>query len=231
MEPGMTEPWHTEEPSPAPEEPRRRGRLSSLLREALLTLALAGLLFFALRATVQNFRVQGYSMEPTVTNGEYILVNKLAYLHFSANGPARWLPFLSPGGDGLLYLFGPPQRGDLVVFHSPHCPTRGPGEQCIKRVIGLPGETVKIVRGQVYINGLPLREPYVKRRDSRSMKPFTVPPRSYFVMGDNRPGSYDSREWGAVSLEEIIGKAWASYWPPSAAQVLRASPPPELGRP
>lgn len=236
----MYEPWpntEIEPPTPEGEEPeapppRRRGsRIGPAIRELLVTLAMAALVFLALRASVQNFRVVGSSMEPTVVEGEYVLVNKLAYVRFDSSNPLHWMPFLTEGPNDNAYLLGPPQRGDMVVFHSPYCPTAGSGEQCIKRIIGLPGETVSIREGQVFINDIPLQEPYLGRHDRRSVDRYKVPANSYFAMGDNRPGSYDSRDWGAVRLKDVVGKAWVSYWPPSSASVLRASPPPQLDPP
>jgi signal peptidase I len=123
------------------------------------------------------------------------------------------IPTLVPGDRVLVskfwYHFQPPKRGQIVVFKYPLDPKR----DFIKRVIGLPGEVVSMEEGVVYIDGEPLAEPYVKNHDSFNMKPVRVPENAYFVMGDNRPNSQDSRFWGFVPKENLIGPAFFRYWP------------------
>ena len=186
--------------------------LEAMLREVLETLLFTLLIFFLVRSVIQNFRVEGYSMEPTLHTGQFIIVNRLEYLHLDLNFFRR----LFPGGEevppNLVYLFHPPRRGEIVVFEYPRDTTR----DYIKRVIGLPGETVEIRHGQVLINGVPLLEPYLSdaaRMQTGNMPPVQVPPNAVFVMGDNRSSSSDSRVWGPLPLENIVGKAWIIYWP------------------
>ncbi len=191
------------------------GRLGHTLREVVETVALTVLIFLVVRSLVQNFKVEGSSMEPSLHHNQYLLVARFAY--FSVDlGPVR--EFLGPVAgllpvpDGRVYLFQRPQRGDIVVFRFPNDPSR----DFIKRVIGLPGETVEVRNGQVYINGQPLDEPYLRERPSYTFQPVTVPPGHYFVLGDNRNNSSDSHIWGVVPESNIIGKAWFSYWPPGS---------------
>ena len=199
-----------------------------MLRDVLETLLFTLLIFFLVRSVVQNFRVDGSSMEPTLHTGQYIMVNRLIYAHIDLNIFSRWLP----GGENkeprLAYLFHLPRRGDIIVFEYP----RDTSRDFIKRVIGLPGETVEIRDHQVYINGVPLEEPYlsdVARRQMSHMAPVKVPPNAVFVMGDNRGNSSDSRNWGPLPLDRIVGKAWFTYWPadrwgliPNAEPILAA---------
>ena len=117
------------------------------------------------------------------------------------------------------YRLWSPHRGDIVVFKTPplaqvRC---GAGGTFVKRLIGLPGETWSEKDGYVYIDGRKLNEPYIKpgRRDTRTMGPIKIPPDHYFMMGDNRSSSCDSREWGTVPRKNLIGKVFAIYWPPS----------------
>jgi signal peptidase I len=126
-------------------------------------------------------------MEPNVHNGEYVIVNKTAYW-FGHN----------------------PQRGDVVVFQAPDQPQN----DRVKRVIGLPGDKVEVRSdGTVYVNGQQLEEPYLPPHHSGTSGTWTVPEDEYFVMGDNRSVSYDSREGGPVPRSNIIGKAWLIIWP------------------
>lgn len=136
---------------------------------------------------VQPVKVEGTSMQPHLADQERIFVNKFVY-HVSEIG-----------------------RGDIVVFWYP----KDPAKSFIKRVIGLPGETVIIEEGRVYVNGSPLNEPYVpgEYADASHFGPASVPPDSYFVLGDHRNSSNDSRNWGMVPASNIFGKAVLRYWP------------------
>ena len=142
---------------------------------------------------VQGFCVSGDCMQPHLYTGERVLANKMAY-----------------------YL-GTPTRGEIIIFHYP----KDPKEIYVKRVIGLPGETVAIQDGAVSINGKPLPEPYKTFAAHGDMAPQAVPSGQYFMMGDNRDVSDDSRYWGDLPRQDIIGKAVACYWPPTRCQVLR----------
>lgn len=167
-------------------------KMRTLIRETLQVILLALVIFFAIHFMIQNFRIDGTSMEPNVHNGEYVIVNKTAY----------WF-----GHD--------PHRGDVVVFQAPDQPQN----DRVKRVIGLPGETVEVTGdGTVYItdiddNRFKLEEPYLPSHHSGTSGTWTVPEDEYFVMGDNRSVSYDSREGGPVPRSNIIGKAWLIIWP------------------
>lgn len=154
----------------------------------LETVLLALVLFVAVRSALQNTRVDGHSMEPTLHDGQYLMVNKLAY------------------------RLGMPNRGDIVVFPSP----QDGGRALIKRVVGLPGEEVAIAGGQVYINGARLMEPYLAPNHGLGdWGPTVLGEGEYLVLGDNRNNSNDSRNFGPVREEELIGKAWFSIWPPA----------------
>lgn len=170
--------------------------MRSLVREILQVALLALVIFFALYFVVQNFRINGTSMEPNLDNGQFILVNKTAY-----------------------WFNRDPQRGDVVVFQAPELPPGEPEVDRIKRVIALPGETVEIKSdGTIYITlpgertSHPLEEPYITQQPITHFGPYTVPPEHYFVLGDNRIVSYDSRAWGTVPRDKIIGKAWLIIW-------------------
>lgn len=202
-------------PEEAAEPPAQRGgrrSTRSMLREMLETVLFTLLIFFLVRSVVQNFRVDGSSMEPNLHTGQYIMVSRIEYLHIDLNFFRRLLP----GGENvppeLAYLFHLPRRGDIVVFEYP----RDTSRDFIKRVIGLPGETVEIRDNQILIDGVPLNEPYLTdaaRSQMGSLTPVKVPPDAVFVMGDNRGNSSDSRSWGPLPLDRIVGKAWFTYWP------------------
>src|SRR5260221_5737892 len=160
-----------------------------LVREVIETIVLTVLMFLVIRFAVQNFNIEGTSMEPSLHNQELILVDK-------------WT-----------YLFRPPARGDVIVFVAPP----NPSEDYIKRVIGLPGDVVTIHNTTVTVNGRQLNEVYVKPENQGNQYPsFTnmvIPPGAYFVLGDNRAGSSDSRDWGCVPQKNIVGRAAVVYWP------------------
>lgn len=183
--------------------------MKSALREIIETVILALAIFFLMRAVVQNFKVEGSSMEPNLHNGQYLLVNKADYFAIDIDQVTRILPFLNWQRERFIYLFHPPQRGDVVVFRFPKEPSR----DFIKRVIATPGETVEIESGKVYINGMLLREHYIAEGPHYTLKSQVVPLDHYFVLGDNRNNSSDSHVWGVVPRENIVGKAWLSYWP------------------
>jgi signal peptidase I len=165
-------------------EKRRR-----FVREILEILTLTLLMFLILRFAVQNFRIDGPSMEPSLHNEEYILVDKAAY------------------------LFHEPERGDVIVFEYP----LDPQLDYVKRVIAIPGDIISVVGTQVTVDGITLNEPYVNKNDPGNPFPpinnRIVGPNEYFVMGDNRGDSSDSRQWGFVPRQNIIGKAAFIYWP------------------
>ncbi|HEY8477634.1 MAG TPA: signal peptidase I [Chloroflexota bacterium] len=196
--------------APVPtEETRKRGAdwqsfVLELLQTALLTLVI----FLLIRTVVQNFKVEGSSMEPTLHHGQYLLINRLAYLRLD-NTVLAQLPGLRDH-EGPIYLFGPPQRGDIIVFRAPDATDR----DLIKRVVALPGEVVEVRQRRVLVNGEPIPEPYIRALPNYDQPPQRVPPGHYYVLGDNRPFSSDSHMWGFVPEENIVGRAWLSYWPP-----------------
>jgi signal peptidase I len=173
----------------------------SLFQELLETLLLTLVLFGVARFSLQNFKVDGTSMVPTLLSGEYILVDKISY-RFHGDLPAR---------------------GDIIVFKFPQDTSR----DFIKRVIGLPGDTIAIkpVGGtyHTFVNGKMLDEAYIHGpidraypddcASAKTCTPHVVPPGDLFVMGDNRNFSYDSRRWGDLPKSDIIGRALISYWP------------------
>lgn len=154
------------------------------LVDVLETLVLAVVMFMVINSVTARVRVDGHSMDPTLQNGEFIIVNRLAY------------------------RFGQPSRGDIIVFNYPKNPT----QQFIKRVIGLPGDTVHIEGGRVYVNGTPLEEPYIAAPPQYTGT-WTVPEGQLFVLGDNRNQSSDSHAWGTLPLDLVVGKAVFVYWP------------------
>ena len=147
-------------------------------------------------------------MLPSLDNGQYIIVNKLAYAQFDM-GLFDFIPFYDAGEDSTHHLFGGPERGDVVVFQSPRYPER----DFIKRIIGEPGDKVEIRSGVVYINDEPIDEPYTQGATTCPCGPWQVGEDHYFVLGDHRSNSSDSRQFGPIAEESIIGKAWFSYWP------------------
>jgi signal peptidase I len=180
-----------------------------LLQTIVLTLAI----FLGVRSVVQNFRVEGASMEPTLETGQYLLISKVSYFHIEGTPLANILPTTHQGS--IEYLFGGPQRGDIVVFKAP----TQPDKDFIKRVIGLPGDTVLIKNGTVIVNGQPLNEPYIHFAATYTY-PFDgqakqIPDGYYFVLGDNRPNSSDSHLGWNVPVDNFVGRAWVSYWPPT----------------
>lgn len=191
--PGPFQPYDA--PTPAaepvlPAEKRARGRL---LREILETGFLTLLIFLGIKLVVQNFKIQGASMEPTLHDEQFLLVNKVLY-----------------------QLLGDPQRGDIVVFEAWQQGSNGEERDYIKRVIGVPGDTIEIRDNLVLVNNQVLSEPYLDDDNARSraVGPIVLGSSEYFVMGDNRDNSSDSRDFGPLEKDRIIGKAWLSYWPP-----------------
>ena len=179
--------------------------------EFVQTVLLALIIFLLIRNVVQNFRIDGISMEPNYHNGQFLIVNRFAYcpgLHLDIDPlGVHWQK---------TWCIREPKRGEVIVFVYP----RDPSRDFIKRVIGLPGETVEVIAGQVYINGQLLPQPFGPNPGSHNAGPVTVGPDELFVMGDNRNNSSDSRSWGTLPQELVIGKAWLSYWPPQYWSVV-----------
>lgn len=175
--------------------------MKPVLREFVQTTVLAAALFLLLQTVLQTFRVEQHSMEPTLHEGQYLVVNKMAYLELGSlitRSASAAEP--DPASAGAL---GSPQRGDIIVFSSP----TSPGQHLIKRVIALPGETVEVRDNHVFVDGVALDEPYVAAAPSYYLAPRVVPPDQFFVLGDNRNNSYDSHLFGYVPRGLILGKA------------------------
>lgn len=202
-------------------EARESKRKKSVYREMVETIVLTLLIFFLVRAVVQNFKVEGYSMEPSLHTGQYLLVNKLVYFRFDSNALRSLFLREKETEPNIVYPFHPPQRGDVVVFEYPQDPSR----DFIKRVIAVAGETVEVKNRRVLVNGVALSEPYIKDAPVYSMAPITVPQGNVFVLGDNRNNSSDSHVWGTLPIGNIIGKAWIRYWPPNQWGFLPQSQP------
>ena len=166
--------------------PTRVERWIRSLLEVLQTLVVAALLFFTVNLVTARIRVEGSSMEPTLQDGELVVVYRLAY---------RWQA---------------PTRGDIIVFRFPLDRATGASSSVSS---GLPGETIAVHDGKVWVNGGALTEPYIAAAP-RSDGQWVVPDGDLFVLGDNRNNSSDSQNWGPLPLREVIGKAVLVYWPP-----------------
>jgi signal peptidase I len=177
------------QPEPITEQPMDWRRF---VLDILETLVLAVVLYFGINAVSARVRVDGFSMRPTLQDGEYILVNKLAY------------------------KFTEPMRGDIVVFVFPI----NPEEDLIKRIIGLPGDTITVQDGVLSINGVAMDEPYINAPPAYNGT-WQVSEGELFVLGDNRNDSRDSHQWGLLPVENVIGRAVLIYWPPEEWQVIR----------
>ena len=185
--------------------------MRAVIREIIETIILSLLLFIGIQFAVQTYQVEGASMRPTLTQGQYLLVNKVVYRHLNVGGDAEGAVVGSEfSEDSLIFPFHPPQRGEVVIFSFPNDPSR----DFVKRVIGVPGDTVEIRGGRTFVNGKRIQESYADLDEYDDMDAYKVPPNTYFVLGDNRRHSNDSRDWGTVPLENIVGRAWVRYWPP-----------------
>lgn len=174
------------------------GKLSALLGSFILdilqvVLFAVAIFLFVYLLILQPHKIKGQSMDPTFKNGEFLLTDKLSY------------------------RFGEPQRGDVVVFKAPP----DDKDEFIKRIIGLPGEEVMVKNGRIYINNQLLEEQYLESTVYTQAgnylmegKSATVPSGEYILIGDNRPHSFDSRNFGPIRKEKFTGKAWVVYWPP-----------------
>ena len=179
--------------------------LARSLREITEALITAAVMFVLLQLTTQSYAVQGQSMAPTLESGQRILINRFVYF--------RDRDMLSQNG----YLFGGPQRGEVIVFAPPlDAPT-----EFVKRVIAVPGDVIDIAEGVVTVNGEVTEYVDAPTYVHSPEYPLTVPQDRYYVLGDNRDRSSDSRQWGLVEGGDIIGRVWFSYWPFDAARLFR----------
>ncbi len=172
----------------------------SALRELAEAALLALLLFLAFHSVMQAREVEGPSMQPNFFTGERLIVNRLGFMHIGDLPFAQLLPF------------GAPHRGDVIVFDPP---VPSPDDY-IKRIVGVPGDHVQIIGSKVYVNGQQLSEPYLHGVQTACGGPWCdvhLGPDQYYVLGDNRGNSSDSRFWGPVSTDRIVGSAWLVYFP------------------
>ena len=189
--------------------------MRSYLFEILETILMGLAVYIIVSTSIQTVKVDGESMDPTLEHGQHLIVNKIVYLN---------LPFqfrdgsVNSGADRFLF-FSNPSFGDMIVFHLAEQPTR----DLVKRVIGVPGDIVSMQNGVVYVNGLLLQEPYINHRGNDQVIPTLVQPGHYYVLGDNRVASSDSRLLGQIPQENIVGKAWLAYWPLSNFGTLRSA--------
>lgn len=183
---------------------RNKKRVLWEYTEAIVTALILALLIRAY--VIQAFKIPSGSMIPTLVIGDHILVNKFIY--------GSKIPF----SDKRVIVFKKPQKGDIIVFKYPEDPSR----DFIKRVIAVEGDVIESKNKAVYVNGKPASEPYTQHTDNSikllgmeprdNFGPLIVPKNKYFVMGDNRDQSYDSRYWGYVDMKDIKGKALILYW-------------------
>lgn len=183
--------YRTEELPPQEDLPETKPSMTRFLVETLQTVILAVVLYFLIDSVVARVRVENISMEPTLYPGEFLLVNKITY------------------------RLGDIRRGDIVVFHFPN----DPREDYIKRVIGLPGDTITVQDKEVLVNNSKLTEPYISASPQYSGE-WIVPEDSIFVLGDNRNQSSDSHSWGFVPHANVVGKAEMIYWPFAKLKIL-----------
>jgi signal peptidase I len=177
-----------DEIGPEPRSPRAQMLrwLLQALREVAETVIPAVVIALIINLFLaQATQVLGQSMEPNLHSTQRVVVEKVTYRFFHG-----------------------PRRGDIVVIALPE-----QSEMLIKRVVGLPGESIEVRSGRVYIDGKPLDEPWTVNPGGGSYGPQTIPPLHVFVMGDNRGASNDSRNFGPVAIEHVVGHAWFSYWP------------------
>jgi signal peptidase I len=193
----------------------------SFTREVIETVALAVFLVLLIQSSVQNYRVEGPSMEPLFVGGDRVVVSKVGYTEINAEHAAGFLPTVGAEVGQLWHPFGEPQRGDVIVFRWP----RDERQNFVKRIIGSPGDEIRVELGQVFVNGEPLDEPYLEYTLRQTLNDHVVGPDAYYVMGDNRPQSDDSRHWGDVPRENVVGKVEVTYWPPDRFSVLNFSAP------
>lgn len=189
-------------PETTPAESSPLKRLVHVAREILETIVPAVLIALLINLFLaQATRVYGQSMEPNLHTDQRLIVEKVTYNRFFRQ---------AFGVEG-------PERGDVVVIKLDN---QG-GELLIKRVIGLPGDSVEVHNGQVYVNNTPLTEPYLNGVTTGYYGPLIVPPLHVFVLGDNRNFSNDSRNFGTIPIKNVVGRAWFSYWPPEQLGFVR----------
>lgn len=190
--------------------------MSRVGKDIIEALVLAVVVFMLLQTTVRNFKVDGSSMDPTLKGGQYLLVNRLVYLRFDLERLSKIVPFWQTRNQSPRYAIHAPKRGEIIVFKFP----LDPKKDFVKRVVGLPGDVVEMRDGRVIINRKVLEEPYLENKDGSNRDPVRLGKGEYFVLGDNRSHSNDSRSWGPVPEANLQGKVWMVYWPLPGIQFL-----------
>lgn len=204
-------------------------RRKSKTREYIESIVIAALIALVVRSfVIQAYKIPSGSMEPTLLVGDHLLVNRMSYV--------IKMPFV----DTVLFSTGKPQRGDIIVFRYPEDPSK----DYIKRVIATEGESLEIKNKAIFINGRRINDTWGRFRpdsftprgllpfiDKDNIPPITVPKDSYFVMGDNRDNSLDSRYWGFVQKQHLVGKALIIYfsWDGNAMSALQYVRWPRIG--
>lgn len=186
-------------PAASPVEQQFRQPTEVVVREIIETLLLTFFIFWLVNGLVGRYRIDGSSMNPTLYDGQYLIINNVTY------------------------LLDTPQRGDVIVFRHPQNDLN-----LIKRVVGLPGDHVEIRDRQVFVNGVLLREPYIQAPPTYNGS-WDVPTDEFFVLGDNRNNSSDSHSWSFLPQDNLLGKAEVVYWPPSDWQLVPHFRHDELG--
>jgi signal peptidase I len=176
------------------EQSDSKNNFRALLWELIQLVLIALVTYFSINAISERIKVESISMQPSLEPGDLVIVNRLAY------------------------RLRQPQRGDIVVFEHPTNPYQGP--PYIKRILGVPGDTVEVAENIVSVNGTPLNEPFTAEQPNYNGT-WEVPDDSLFVLGDNRNRSSDSHIWGMVPIENVIGKAVIVYWPPGHWQIVQ----------
>ena len=206
-------------------ERKQRGFFAEIVRFALLVAAI----MLVARARISPFEVDGRSMSPNLHDHDRVFVSRARYFHVDLNRWLNLLPGVDRPGTDVWYLFDQPHRGDIVVLNPPTASDK----PFIKRVIGLPGETVTFKNGSVYNDGVRLDESYIDgaitycdRQPYCDVGP--IPDGYVYVLGDNRRNSEDSRYFGLVPIDSLVGEAWFTNWPIDVAGRIPSADYPEL---
>ena len=185
-------------------------------RDIIEALVLVVVVFMLLQTTVRNFKVDGSSMDPTLEHGQYLLVNRLLYQRIDLDRLSKIVPFWQARDQSSRYAIRAPKRGEIIVFQFP----RDPSKDFVKRVVGLPGEVIEMKDGRVIVDGVVLEEPYLTAKDRSDKDQVKLGEDEYYVLGDNRTHSNDSRSWGPVPEANLRGKVWMVYWPVPGIRLL-----------
>lgn len=200
---------------------QKRSASGSIIELVTIVAVALGLALAIQAFIVKPFRIPSGSMEPTLTIGQRVLVDRVSQ-HFTSFHRGDIVVFKPPKGADLVEQCGVPV--DTSVEACPKPTPQKSDTNFIKRIIGLPGDRLKVIGGHAYIDGKELKEPYIRPNADcpicNERREITIPPGHFFMMGDNRGESDDSRDWGPVPKQWIIGKAFFTYWPPSRIGTL-----------